>query len=136
MSVQGLDHIGIAVSDIDGIISLYRDVLNMAVLDEESVPTQGVRVVKLDAGNTHVELIEPLADDTPVGKYIAKRGEGIHHICFSVKDLRASLRLMAEKGYRPLTPEPQKGASGREVVFLHPKDARGVLIELSAPALS
>jgi methylmalonyl-CoA/ethylmalonyl-CoA epimerase len=91
-------------------------------------------VLKFDAGGVHIELIEPLSGESPVAKSIAARGEGIHHVCFNVPDVAAFARALKEKGFRPLTEAPRPGASGRSVIFMNPKDAHGVLVELSAPA--
>jgi len=129
-----LDHVGIAVSKIEALLPLYRDGLRLPVLGEEVVEAQGVKVLKLDAGGFHIELIEPLSGESPVGKFLAARGEGIHHLCFHVPDAAAFARTLKERGFRPLTDAPRPGASGRSVIFLNPKDAHGVLVELSSPA--
>jgi len=134
MNEGGLDHIGIAVSRIEDLLPFYRDGLKLPVLEEEVVEGQGVRVLKLDAGGTHIELIEPLNEDSPVAKFIAKKGEGIHHICFAVPDASSASKEMAALGYRPIGDAPKPGASNRMVIFMNPRDAHGVLVELSAPA--
>ncbi len=134
MREEGLDHIGIAVSRIEDLLPFYRDGLGLAVVAEEVVEGQGVKVCKLDAGGTHIELIEPLSDASPVAKFIAKKGEGIHHICFAVPDATAAAETMKAKGYRSIEEKPRPGAGGRMVLFMNPKDAHGVLVELSAPA--
>ena len=133
MSEGGLDHIGIAVKSIEALLPFYRDGLKLPVLEEEVVEGQGVRVLKLDAGGTHIELIEPLNEESPVAKFIAKKGEGIHHICFDVADAGEAANAMKDKGFRPIGDAPKPGASNRMVIFMNPKDAHGVLVELSAP---
>lgn len=133
MNPQGLDHIGIAVRSIADALPFYRDGLKLPLLEEEVVEGQGVKVAKLDAGGTHVELIEPLNADSPVAKFLEKKGEGIHHICFDVPDAAKAAEEMKTLGFRPIGDAPRPGASGRMVIFMNPKDARGVLVELSAP---
>ncbi|MHC5038219.1 MAG: methylmalonyl-CoA epimerase [Planctomycetota bacterium] len=133
MSAGGLDHIGIAVSKIEDVLPVYRDGLKLPVLEEEVVEGQGVRVLKLDAGGTHIELIEPLSEESPVAKFIAKNGEGIHHICFDVADAQTAGEEIRAQGFRTIGEEARPGASNRMVIFMHPKDAHGVLIELSSP---
>ena len=130
-----LDHIGIAVHEIEAAAKLYADGLGMPRLGVEVVQSQGVRVLKLDAGNTHVELLEPLtAGEGPIGKFLSSRGPGIHHVCLRVEDIREAAARLAALGYRALSAEPQPGADGCLVLFLHPKDTYGTLVELSQPA--
>ncbi|MGE0431229.1 MAG: methylmalonyl-CoA epimerase [Planctomycetota bacterium] len=127
-----LDHVAIAVPSIDAVLPLWAGVLGLAPLELEDVPEQGVRVKKLDTGNTHIELLEPLvAGEGPIGKHIDKRGAGIHHICFRVDDIDAAATRLKAAGYRALSDEPQPGANGARVLFLHPKDTGGTLIELA-----
>ncbi len=129
-----LDHVGIAVTSIEEAARLYAEGLGLERLALEEVSEQGVRILKLDAGNTHLELLEPLAaGEGPIAKFLDKRGPGIHHICLAVEDIRAAAARLQTLGFRALSEEPQPGADGCEVMFLHPKDTHGTLIELSQP---
>ena len=128
-----LDHIGVAVTAIADVLPFYRDVLQLPVEEPEELPHMGLRVVKITVGESRLELIEPTRDDTPIAGFLAKRGPGIHHVCFRVTDIDAAGQRLAEEGYRPLTDEPQDGADGCRVLFLHPRLTGGVLIELSQP---
>src|SRR5205814_1912668 len=97
----------------------------------ETVEEQGVRVAKLELGNTHIELLEPLGPDTPVGKFIAKRGTGLHHICLGVEDIEGELSKLKGQGVKLIDEKPRVGADGASIAFLHPKSTSGVLLELS-----
>ncbi|MGZ7079213.1 MAG: methylmalonyl-CoA epimerase [Thermoanaerobaculia bacterium] len=124
-----LDHIGIAVKSIEG-ASIYR-ALGLAVDHVEDVKTQGVKTAFLSVGDSNLELLEPLSPESPVAKFIEKRGEGIHHICFRVDDLEAHLAKLKAQGFRLINEAPVPGAHGCRVAFLHPAAGNGVLIELS-----
>ena len=124
-----LDHIGIAVKSLDA-ARIYAD-LGLSVDHVENVATQGVKTAFIEVGDTNLELLEPLSADSPVAKFIEKRGEGIHHICFRVTDLESHLRRLKKKGYRLINETPVPGAHGCRVAFLHPSAGNGVLIELS-----
>jgi methylmalonyl-CoA/ethylmalonyl-CoA epimerase len=122
-------HIGIAVRTIDENLSLYRDILGLP-----SVPlddSDGARIAGLAAGESLVELLEPATDDSPIGKFIAKGGPGIHHICFSVDDLDTTLERCRQNGIRLIDEDPRIGAEGKRIAFLHPSSTAGVLVELS-----
>ena len=125
-----LDHIGIATRQLDEALAVWRDALGLQVDSTEEVTEQGVRVAMLAVGDTHIELLEPLALDSPVGKFLEKRGPGIHHLAVSVKDIRASLAALKEKGTRLIDETPRRGAGGCLVAFIHPASANGVLLEL------
>ncbi len=129
MSKPVLDHIGIAVRSIDA-AKIYES-LGLKIDHVESVESQGVRTAFLSAGDANLELLEPLSSESTVAKYIEKRGEGIHHICFRVENIEAHLARLKSEGYRLINPEPVPGAHGCRVAFLHPAAANGVLIELS-----
>jgi methylmalonyl-CoA epimerase len=130
-----IDHIGIAVHSLDDGAKLYGDGIGLPRLGVERVEDQGVDVLKLDTGNTHIELLQPCEPGVgPIGKFLEKRGPGIHHICFRVPDIRAAAANLRALGYRTLSDEPTPGADDCLVMFLHPKDAGGTLIELSQPA--
>lgn len=126
-----LDHIGIAVRSLEA-AKIYED-LGLAVDHVETVATQGVRTAFLPVGDSRLELLEPTGPDSPVAKYIEKRGEGIHHICFRVANIEAELEKLKAKGYRLVDEAPVPGAHGCRVAFLHPSAGNGVLIELSQP---
>jgi methylmalonyl-CoA/ethylmalonyl-CoA epimerase len=129
-----IDHIGIAVEDLDEAIALYGERLGMPLEHRETVESQGVEAVLLDVGENHVELLRPLADDTPVGKFIAKRGPGLHHVAYQVADIEAALAQLREQGVRLIDETPRIGIRGARVAFLHPSASGGVLTELVEPA--
>ena len=124
-----LDHIGIAVRSIAG-TRIYQD-LGLETEHEEIVETQGVKTAFLSVGDANLELLEPTRADSPIAKFIEKRGEGIHHLCFRVEDIESHLERLQERGYRRINPQPVPGAHGCRVAFLHPSAGNGVLIELS-----
>lgn len=125
-----LDHIGVAVHSIDEGAALYQ-ALGLELTDTEDVLEQGVRVGFIPVGETRVELLEPLDAESPIARHLERRGPGLHHICIRVDDIRAAMSRLADAGYRVLSDDPQPGAHGCLVCFVHPKDAGGVLIELS-----
>jgi len=125
-----LDHIGIAVKSIDAAKKIYLD-LGLTIAHVESVETQKVRTAFLSVGDANLELLEPSDSDSTIAKYIEKRGEGIHHLCFRVDDIEAHLARLKERGYRLINEAPVPGAHGCRVAFLHPATGNGVLIELS-----
>ena len=124
-----LDHIGIAVSSIEESLSVYR-ALGLSESAREPVASQGVVTAFLPVGDTHLELLEPTGADSPVAKFIAKRGPGIHHVCFAVDDLEKALDDLKTRGFRLVNETPVPGAGGKRVAFLHPSAGHGVLIEL------
>ncbi len=125
-----VDHIGIATPTIDQGLALWRDALGLEPDAPEEVAEQGVRVCMLPVGDTHVELLEPLSADSAVGKFLAKRGPGIHHIAIEVRDIKASLAELKQKGARLIDETPRVGARGCLVAFVHPSSTNGVLLEL------
>jgi len=125
-----VDHIGIATRQIDEALTLWRDVLGLEIDSTEEVAEQGVRVVMLLIGDSHIELLEPLSEDSPVGRFLEKRGPGIHHIAVRVTDIQASLAHLKENGKRLIDEIPRTGAGGCLVAFVHPSSANGVLLEL------
>jgi methylmalonyl-CoA/ethylmalonyl-CoA epimerase len=125
-----LDHIGIATRQLDDALALWRDALGLKVELTEEVTEQGVRVAMLPVGETHIELLEPLNPGSPVGKFLDKRGPGIHHIAIGVSDIRASLAGLKARGARLIDETPRTGAGGCLVAFVHPESANGVLLEL------
>ena len=129
--VENVDHIGIAVSDLEAAVEIYRDLLGLELQGEEIVPDQKVRVAKLTAGDDTIELLEATEEDSPVGRFVARRGPGIHHICLSVDDIEATLEKFKDRGMRLIDEEPRIGAGGHRIAFVHPASSSGVLIELS-----
>jgi methylmalonyl-CoA epimerase len=127
--MKKIDHIAIAVHSIEEALQAYEGALGLELADVGEVPEQGVRVAFLPTGESELELVEPLTSESGVAKFLEKRGEGIHHICFEVDDIEAALQDLADKGVRLIDEQPRQGAHGR-VAFLHPKSTHGVLIEL------
>jgi methylmalonyl-CoA/ethylmalonyl-CoA epimerase len=126
-----LDHVGIAVSNIADAIGFYRDALGLQIDPPEEVTTQRVRAHFVPAGGAALELLEATADDSPIAKYIARRGPGLHHITLRVDDIRAMLARLESRGVRLIDREPRPGAHGTLVAFIHPASSHGVLVELS-----
>ena len=127
--LKKIDHIGIVVRSIEEALKVYRDALGLPLAHVQEVPEQKVKIAFLPIGDCEIELVEPTAADSGVARFLEKRGEGLHHICFEVEDIEAALRDLAAKGVRLIDRQPRQGAIGR-VAFLHPKSAHGVLIEL------
>jgi methylmalonyl-CoA/ethylmalonyl-CoA epimerase len=125
-----LDHIGIAVSDIEAALAFYRDALGLEIEAAEEVTSQLVRAHFIPAGEAAIELLEATADDSPIAKYVAKRGPGLHHITLRVDDIRAALEQLKARGVRLIDETPRRGAHGSLVAFIHPSSAHGVLVEL------
>jgi methylmalonyl-CoA epimerase len=125
-----VDHLGIAVTNLEEGIALYRDQFGLPFEGIEAVPSQSVRVAFLAAGETRVELLESTSPDGPIAKFIANRGPGVHHVAYRVEDVRAAMAEARAKGLQPLSDEPKPGAHHTLVCFLHPKTTGGVLIEL------
>jgi methylmalonyl-CoA/ethylmalonyl-CoA epimerase len=129
-----IDHIGVAVEEIDAALGLYGDSFEMELAHRETVESQGVEAVLLDVGEGHVELLAPLGPDTPVGKYLAKNGPGLHHVAYAVDDIDAALKKIAAAGIQLIDSEPRVGIRDSRVAFLHPRSTGGVLTEIVEPA--
>jgi len=125
-----LDHIGIAVGDLGEALKFYRDALGLEVEAPEEVASQRVRAHFIPVGESAIELLEATAEDSPIAKYIGRRGPGLHHITLRVDDIRAALARLKEKGVRLIDESPREGAHGSLVAFIHPASAHGVLVEL------
>jgi methylmalonyl-CoA/ethylmalonyl-CoA epimerase len=127
-----LNHVALAVPDLDAAARLYRNTLGARVSDPQSLPEHGVRIVFVDVDNTRIELLEPRGENSPIAAFLARNpAGGMHHVCYEVDDIRAARDRLAESGARILGDgEPQTGAHGNPVLFLHPKDFCGTLIEL------
>jgi methylmalonyl-CoA/ethylmalonyl-CoA epimerase len=129
-----IDHIGVAVEEIEPAIELYRDRLQLRVAHREVVSEQGVEAVLLDVGENHVELLAPLDAATPVGKFLAKRGPGLHHVAYQVDDIDATLAALRAAGMPLIDEHARVGIRGSRVAFLHPRGTGGVLTEIVQPA--
>lgn len=129
-----IDHVGVAVTDLDAAIKLYEGALGMPLVHRETVTEQGVDAVLLDVGDGHVELLAPLADDTPVGKFLAAKGPGLHHVAYAVSDIEATLEKLKAEGVRMIDEVPRTGIRGSKVAFCHPKSTGSVLTEIVQPA--
>jgi len=129
-----IDHIGVAVEEIEPVLELYRDRFQLRVAHREIVREQGVEAVLLDVGENHVELLAPLAPDTPVGRYLAKNGPGLHHVAYQVGDIDATLHALREAGLALIDEQARTGIRGSRVAFLHPRSTAGVLTEIVEPA--
>lgn len=125
-----VEHIGIAIKDLSTSNTLFAKLLGEANYKVENVESEGVATSFFKCGDTKIELLEATRDDSPIAKFIAKRGEGIHHIAFEVDDIHAEMKRLAGEGFTILNPEPKKGADNKLVCFLHPKTTNGVLVEL------
>ena len=125
-----IDHIGIATSHLEDATAVWRDALGLELDSTEEIASQGVRVAMFSIGESHIELLEPLTPESPVGKFLGKRGPGIHHIAVRVDDIRGKLAELKAKGLRLIDEVPRIGAGGCLVAFVHPASANGVLLEL------
>jgi methylmalonyl-CoA/ethylmalonyl-CoA epimerase len=128
-----VDHIGVAVEDLDAAIALHEEAYGMAVAHREVVEEQGVEAVLLDVGENHVELLRPLSSETPVGRFLSKRGPGLHHVAYQVTDVQATLDTLRDSGLRLIDQAPRTGIRGSRVAFLHPDSSGGVLTEIVQP---
>ena len=129
-----VDHIGVAVEDIDASLELYERDYGMTLVHRETVAEQGVEAVLLDVGENHIELLAATGPDTPVGKFIAKKGPGMHHVAYQVDDIEAALAALKEAGLKLIDETPRTGIRNSRVAFLHPKTAGGLLTEIVQPA--
>lgn len=123
-------HLGVAVESIEASLTFYRDVLGLTP-HHGPEEKDGARIVSLAFGESDVELLEPITPDGPIAKFLAKRGPGIHHVCYQVSDLDAALARCASQGYRLIDETPRLGAGGKRIAFIHPKATTGILIELT-----
>src|SRR3954467_4581843 len=131
--LSAIDHVGVAVEDLDQAIATYQDQLGMALVHRETVEEQGVEAVLLDVGEGHVELLKPLGPDTAVGKFLARSGPGLHHVAYQTSDIDAALEQVKAAGLKLIDEQPRVGIRGSRVAFLHPKATGGVLTELVEP---
>jgi methylmalonyl-CoA epimerase len=129
-----IDHVGVAVEDIDASLELYGQSFEMALVHRETVSEQGVEAVLLDVGDGHVELLAPLGPDTPVGKFMAKNGPGLHHVAYAVADIDGELERLSAAGVQLIDAKARIGIRESRVAFLHPRSTGGVLTEIVEPA--
>lgn len=132
--LSAIDHVGVAVPDIDAALPLYRDALGMELVHRETVTEQGVDAALLDIGDSHVELLAPLDPETVVGKFLSRRGPGLHHVAYRVASVQDTLDACAAAGLRLIDESPRVGIRGSRVAFLHPASTGGVLTEIVQPA--
>lgn len=132
--LERIDHIGVAVTDLEAAIELYSEQLGMPLVHRETVTEQGVEAVLLDVGDGHVELLSPLGEDTPVGKFLAAKGPGLHHVAYAVADIEAALEHLRSEGVRLIDEQPRTGIRNSKVAFAHPKATGSVLTEIVQPA--
>jgi len=132
--LSAIDHVGIAVEDIDAALALYRESLGLELVHRETVSEQGVEAALLDIGDAHVELLAPLSPETPVGKFLARRGPGLHHVAYRVEDIDRTLGELSAAGMRLIDERPRTGIRGSRVAFVHPASTGGVLTEIVQPA--
>lgn len=130
MTERVLDHVGIAVPSLDEQLPLFESIVGAPGTGREAVESQGVEVVFVGSGPGRLELLAPTRDDSPVAKFLARRGPGMHHVCYRVPDLAAALEEFLREGYELIDREPRSGAHGHHVAFLHPRSTGGVLVEL------
>jgi methylmalonyl-CoA/ethylmalonyl-CoA epimerase len=129
-----IDHIGVAVEDLEAAIALYEDRFEMSLAHRETVESQGVEAVLLDVGAGHVELLRPLGSETAVGKFLDRKGPGLHHVAYAVDDIDSTLGNLASAGLELIDSEARAGIRGSRVAFLHPRSTGGVLTEIVEPA--
>jgi methylmalonyl-CoA epimerase len=132
--LTAIDHVGVAVEDLDAALSLYTDSLSLPLVHREMVTEQGVDAALIDIGQSHVELLQPLGPETAVGKFLARRGPGLHHVAYRVADVERTLAALAEAGLRLIDEQPRRGIRGSRVAFIHPASTGGVLTEITQPA--
>jgi methylmalonyl-CoA/ethylmalonyl-CoA epimerase len=129
-----IDHIGVAVQEIEPALELYRDSFHLELAHREVVEEQGVEAVLMDVGENHVELLAPLGPETPVGRFLARQGPGLHHVAYQVPDIDATLAALKQAGLALIDEQPRTGIRGSRVAFVHPRATGGVLTEIVEPA--
>ncbi len=132
--LSAIDHVGVAVENIDDALTLYTESLGMPVVHRETVTEQGVEAVLLDVGDAHIELLQPLGPDTAVGRFLSRRGPGLHHVAYRVANVEQTLGDLARAGFRLIDEQPRTGIRGSRVAFVHPACTGGVLTEIVQPA--
>jgi methylmalonyl-CoA/ethylmalonyl-CoA epimerase len=130
VDARGIHHLGVAVEDLDAALSTYARLFGAELEHRATVPAQGVHAAAVRVGTGRVELLEPLEDDTPVGRFLAKRGPGMHHVAYEVDDVAAALAGLSDEGVELIDDQPREGLFGLEVAFIHPDSVHGVLSEV------
>ncbi|RRO25126.1 methylmalonyl-CoA epimerase [Flavobacteriaceae bacterium 14752] len=128
--MRKIEHLGIAVKDIDAATKTYEALLGKSAYQSEAVESEGVKTVFFKTGESKIELLGATREDSPIAKYIEKRGEGIHHIAFDVADIEAEIKRLKSEGFQLISDKPKAGADNKRIAFLHPKSSHGVLVEL------
>ena len=131
--LSAVDHVGVAVESIDAALAIYHDALGMPLVHRETVEDQGVEAALLDVGESHVELLQPLGPDTGVGRFLARRGPGLHHVAYRVASVQETLEALSAAGVRLIDEHPRTGIRGSQVAFIHPSSTGGVLTEIVQP---
>ena len=131
MNLKKIDHVGVAVMQLKPVIEMYQNVFQLQPIFEEIVEDQKVKVAGFKIGDSTIEYLEPIADDSPISKFLNKRGEGIHHICIAVDDINATLAKLKAHGVPLIDNTPKIGAEGKLIAFIHPKGMNGILVELA-----
>jgi methylmalonyl-CoA/ethylmalonyl-CoA epimerase len=131
MKIRKIEHLGMACRSAEAAAKFYSEVLGLPVVSREALDDLKLKVVKVKTGESVLELLEPLEGESVISKFLASRGEGIHHVCLAVEDIREAIKELKAKGYSPIWDEPKVGAGGKWVTFLRPKDTFGVLLELN-----
>jgi methylmalonyl-CoA/ethylmalonyl-CoA epimerase len=129
-----IDHVGVAVENIESALAIYRDALGMPLVHRETISEQGVDAALLDVGDSHIELLQPLGPETPVGRFLSRRGPGLHHVAYRVISVQETLDACVDAGMRLIDQTPRTGIRGSRVAFLHPASTGGVLTEIVQPA--
>jgi methylmalonyl-CoA/ethylmalonyl-CoA epimerase len=132
--LTAVDHVGVAVDDLEAALALYRDTLGMPLVHRETVTEQGVEAALLDVGESHIELLSPLGPDTAVGKFLARKGPGLHHVAYRVDSVQDALAALSKAGMRLIDEQPRTGIRNSRVAFVHPSSTGGVLTEIVQPA--
>ncbi len=132
--LNAIDHVGVAVEDIEAALPYYTDVLRLALVHRETVPGQGVHAALLDVGDGHIELVAPTGPQSGVAKFLDRRGAGLHHVAYRVQDIESTLRELSAAGVRLIDEQPRVGIRGSRVAFVHPSSTGGVLTEIVQPA--
>ena len=132
--LTAVDHVGVAVDDLEAALALYRDTLGLQLVHRETITEQGVEAVLLDVGESHIELLAPLGPDTTVGKFLARKGPGLHHVAYRVESIEEALATLSKAGMRLIDEQPRTGIRNSRVAFVHPSSTGGVLTEIVQPA--
>jgi len=130
VELSAIDHVGLAVESIDAALAVYRDTLGMPLVHRETIQEQGVDAALLDVGDSHIELLQPLGPETTVGKFLARRGPGLHHVAYRVASVEETLQTLSAAGVRLIDERPRIGIRGTQVAFVHPSSTGGVLTEI------